>query len=358
MNSILIAGNQIKGNDKIGLSVNSDPTSAGTDPTTNLRIEANIILSNEGGGLSFGSAPGCVIAENVIADCLGTGITGTHVAGATQIRRNSIHDNDGGGVFLALSVLTGAVVEENAIFDNQGYGVTIAGAPPVPPLLPLPYPFGVSLGSNWWGSPAGPAGFFSGRGNAVLGVPGVSKNAIAPVLTAPVFATYTADAEVLKDAQVSVIPSFAATKVEVNRLDTSGVRLVFSDVEPRASGLANTALYTSTALSDYLPASGGQILRAVAVLLAGFDTGTVEVSLAYDPEQLAGRGPEDISVLVLTGGAWAFDASAGSWKLEGAVWRTLSGCPVPGASLIAVEVPVSQLRGEYLAVALALSAIE
>lgn len=344
--NVTIRGNVVKSNDKAGLAVNQ---AFGAVALTGLRIEGNSFVQNEGDGIAFGLAINCSIEANVIMGNLALGIRGVHAPGRTRILRNAIYYNLAGGINLGLGGAVGAVVEENAIFSNQGFGVNLT-ALPVPPLT-SPYTHGFSLASNWWGEETGPAGLFRGSGNAVLGVPGGAVIALAPILPAPIHSGVEG-IRILEKDQISVMKSFAATKVEINRLDSAGVRLIFSEVESRASGWASTAKYTSEAVSSKLAFPDGRVVSAVAILLAGFESGSVEISLGYDPADLGDANPEELLVFAYDGGDWLFDEESGVWLLEGGDWVPLTACAVPGANLIASEIPVIDLLGEIKAIAL------
>lgn len=353
ISNLTIADNEIRDNDDRGITLNQ--LAATSLPFLGLRIENNLIAGNEQQGLWFANAPGCVITGNTITRNLNQGIFGTHSAAETRILQNSVYDNAGGGIEINWIGPGNLVIEENLLVGNNGFAVSLTGAVPAPiPPGPLPYPYGMSLASNWWGAPTGPAGFFGGTGNALLGVPAASINAVAPVLTAPTIASASTKAQIIEYAQVSVIPSFASSKVSVNRLDTSGVRIVFSEVEPRASGLVSTGRFTDYALEEALPKPSGDVVGAVAVLLSGFDTGVAEVALAFDSSVIAGRSPDELQILALEDATWVFDEDAGTWVLDGGTWTPLVSCPVPGANLISVEIPVPDLRGKYIALALVL----
>ena len=351
---ILVRGNSVLESNMRGLAINAPaPTAYAAGSTiVGLRIESNLIVGSEGEGLSFTAAPGCLITGNTIAESLDVGIRGTHAVGGAQTRilLNSIHDNDGGGLDIGLAGAPGVIIERNAIYRNQAFGASLSTLPG--PGQFAVYPEGFSLGQNWWGVPTGPAGFFGGSGNAVLGVTGAAVVGVAPVLPAPVTTGPSESSLVLRYAQVSVVPTFAATGVKVDRRDTSGVRLVFSDVESRSSGQVNTALYTEHAVDNLLPPSPGKVVRAVAILLAGFDTGTAEVSLEFDPSLLSEEEVEGFQVYGLAGGVWTPSENA-EWRLEGGAWEELGlPCPVPGTNLMVIELPVDQLQGKYLALAL------
>ncbi|MFC2095545.1 right-handed parallel beta-helix repeat-containing protein [Candidatus Bipolaricaulota bacterium] len=351
--NVTISGNELRDNDNRGISVNAPLTGVPPALIPGVRIEDNLIVGNEQQGLVFASAPGCVITGNTITRNLDQGVLGTHGAAETRILRNSVYSNAGGGIEVDWAGAGHLVIEENFITENQGFAVTLTGVVP-PPAGILPYPFGMSLASNWWGSPSGPAGFFGGTGNALLGLPALSINSVAPVLTAPTIESVSTKTRLVEYAQVSVIPSFASSKVTVNRLDTSGVRIVFSGVEARASGLVSTGGFTSHAIQQALPKPTGEIVSAVSVLVSGFGDGVAEASLTYEPSDIGDRNPDELQIMELLDATWVFDETDGTWAIEGGTWSPLAGCTVSGANLISVEIPVTDLRGKCIALALVL----
>jgi hypothetical protein len=251
------------------------------------------------------------------------------------------------------------VVEENAICSNQGFGLLLNTVTPPPTLGVLPYPLNISLGSNWWGATSGPSGASWGDGNAVLGLAAGFQNAIFPVLPAPAFAGWRADAApILREPQVSVLPTFAAGNVAVNRLDTARVNLAFRNVEARTPGAVSTAAYTSAAMRNFPACPGGTPLAAAAILVTGLMNGQAEIAFAYTSEDLLeGRGAEALSLWAYCDGTWSIDSVTGTWMLGGGNWEALASCGTPGSQLVIADVPVSKLLGSANAIVLVVRGI-
>jgi hypothetical protein len=291
------------------------------------------------------------------------GVTAVNSPGlipSLTIARNTIDANYGGGISLNAAGAVLCVVEENAICNNQGFGLLLnTVTPPPTPTGVLPYPLNISLGSNWWGATSGPSGASWGGGNAVLGLAGGFQNAIFPVLPAPAFAGWRADAApILRAPQVSVLPTFAAGNVAVNRLDTARVNLAFRNVEARTPGAVSTAAYTPAAIRNFPACPGGTPLAAAAILVTGLMNGQAEIAFAYTSEDLLeGRGAEALSLWAYCDGTWSIDSVTGTWMLGGGNWEALASCGTPGSQLVIADVPVSKLLGSANAIVLVVRGI-
>lgn len=353
--NISLIDNTITGNDGIGVNIQGGGTA------TDLRIVGNAIAENEGTGLFANLCPGAVIRHNRIHENRGVGLQAATSASSNRVDlsicRNSISRNIGGGLNLILNpaaAVTGpvTVVEENAIYENLGFGAQVASLP-VPPLA-LPRPQGFSLGSNWWGVSVGPSGLYAGTGNAVLGFPSNSALALAPILPAPAFVSAAVDASpILASPRVSVLNSFAAGKVIVDRLDTAGFRLTFTDVFARTTGWVSMAAYTEATIRGTPWSELGTVIKSAAILVSGLSDGMVEVACEFDAEALPdGVDPNELTLHAYKGGEWTVSEEMGEWTLTGGSWAPLSGCVTVGAQIAFGELPVTDLLGEVKAIAL------
>jgi len=345
MGNVLLVANKVLRSDKSGISaITGEPGIAG------LRVEGNVIRGNEGDGFSSTGVGvnNLIIHGNEIVANLGFGLNVTDAG--TRVTSNIVHENAAGGLNLTFGRAGPPVVEQNSFYANQNFGCRLNGAPAAPLYL-LPYPYGFSLAANWWGHETGPAGLSAGAGSALLGVPTGSEAAVAPLLPAPLTYGLAPDSGVLSNAQVSLIPTFAATQVKIDRMDTAGVRVLLNEVTPRANGWVSTASYDIDWLGGLKPLPG-TLVRAIAVMAAGFDSGVAELALDYSDAMTGGLTADQLSVYVCEGGEWVFDQVALQWTLEGSSWTPVPSCPVPGSSVLTVELAVESLNGDIKAIAL------
>jgi hypothetical protein len=360
---LIVSDNIVSENQRNGLSIGTAGVAGGV---LGAEIVVNRVEKNEVSGITINSSPGCSVRNNRIAGNLGVGVLavndttgmvpppGVPPTATLTIARNTIDANYGGGISLGAASSPLCVVEENAICNNQGFGLLLAAPPPLPLPGVLPYPLNISLGSNWWGTTSGPSGASWGDGNAVLGLAAGFQNAIFPVLPAPAFAGWSADAApILRAPQVSVLPTFAAGNVAVNRLDTARVNLAFRNVEARTPGAVSTAAYTSAAMRNFPACPGGTPLAAAAILVTGLMNGQAEIAFAYTSEDLLeGRGAEALSLWGYCDGTWSIDSVTGTWMLGGGKWEAFASCGTPGSQLVIADVPVSKLLGSANAIVL------
>jgi len=303
-------------------------------------IKFNKISGNDGDGVNITGTQNASLWRNIIHDNEKAGLVVAALGGPASARQNTIYANQRGGVaFDSTNVL---VLEENSIFLNLSYALSVTGAPPL----------GTSFAKNWWGSATGPAGVFSGIGNAVLGVP--NERDIEPILCAPALAGLADDAAQilgLADAQVSFISSFTAGRVVVDRTDTAGLKLVFTEVSVRNNAFVATVPFTSDALKGKAFSGIGDVLAASAVLVSGIQDGMVSVGFEYGSEVNAADGK--LTLYVYQGGQWKLDDS-GTWGLEDGKWNAVSNCHFGDTNQVLGDVPVESLTGEVKAIALVL----
>jgi len=322
----------------------SDGASAGilvTDVAACQRpsIKFNKISGNDGSGIIINGTANASLWRNIIHDNEKVGLVIAELGGPASARQNTIYANQRGGVqFGSGNVL---VLEENSIFLNLGYALHVTGVS------------GSSFAKNWWGSATGPAGVFSGIGNAVLGVPN-EKN-IEPILCAPALASLADDAAQilgLADAQVSFINSFTAGRVVVDRTDTAGLKLVFTEVSVRNNALVATVPFTSDALKGKAFSGIGDVLAASGVLVSGIQDGMVSIGFEYGSEVNVTDGTL-LTLYVYQGGQWKLDDS-GTWGLQNGKWNAVPNCHFGDTNQVLGDVPVESLTGEIKAIALVL----
>jgi len=338
INWLTLSSNTIINGAADGISVN-DANSV----CASLSLNFNRISRNDGNGVSITHTTGTSLWRNVIHDNEDVGllIANVDIPLPMSVRQNTVYANQRGGVsFNNIGVL---VMEENSIFSNLGYALNKA------PGLPLG---GTSFAKNWWGSATGPAGVFNGTGNAVLGL--ANQQIIEPILTAPALTGSVDDAAYLvdtADAQVSFINSFAAGRVVVDRTDTSGLKLVFTQVSVRNNAFVATMPFTADALRSKAFTDLGNVLAASGLIVSGIQDGIVSVGFQYGSDVNTADGR--LTLYVYQGGQWKLDDS-GTWVLEGGSWDTVSNCHLGDTNQVLGDVPVESLTGEVKAIALVL----
>jgi len=191
---------------------------------------------------------------------------------------------------------------------------------------------------------------FNGVGNAVLGV--ATANILAPILPAPPFAGLADDASpilAVENAQISVIGSFSAGQVVVDRTDTAGLKLVFTEVSVRNDAWVATAPFATDALGSELFADLGEVLAASCVLVSGIQDGMVAVGFEYG-DKLNGSDGE-LNLYVYQGGEWKLNDS-GEWILENGKWDPVPNCHFGDTYSVVGDVSVESLTGRAKAIAL------
>jgi len=316
-----------------------------------LRLEGNELADNRLNGLNVTVGPVvCAIYGNNIHGNHGVGVALTTSAkSAVTSSHNAIWANRQGGVQLAGPTARVLDLSDNDIFGNLGYGLSCT--------WPLGFGAPSQAGANWWGATTGPSGLFAGAGNAILGLTAGASIAAAPILPAPVASGPGKDAVTILDAaksQFALIPSFAAQKVIVNRLDTACLRLVFSGVSDKDFAWVNTAPFTKQALQMPTFSGLGQVVSAAAVLVAGVSDGNVEIGFGFDPSVLpAGTDLGKLRIYLYLDGAWKA-SSRGDWTLEGGAWQAIGTCSVSGGEIVIGSTAVADLTGRTKAIALVL----
>jgi len=329
----------------VSRNIISDGAAAGVLVTTvgggicnRLALQFNKISGNDDDGVDITGTRDTSLWGNIIHDNEKVGLLIATLGGPASVRQNTIYANQRGGVaFDSTNVL---VLEENSIFLNLGYALSVVGAPTP----------GTSFAKNWWGSATGPAGVFSGIGNAVLGVP--NERSIEPILSAPALtglADNAAQILSLADAQVSFIGSFTAGRVVIDRTDTAGLKLVFTEVSVRNNALVATVPFTSDALKGKAFAGIDEVLAASSVLVSGIQDGMVSVGFEYGSEVNAADGK--LTLYVYQGGQWKLDDS-GEWTLENGKWNAVPNCHFGDTNQVLGDIPVESLTGDVKAIAL------
>ena len=310
---------------------------------TRLSIESNRVVGNEGDGVDITGTQGMSLRRNVIHDNENIGLLIGSLVGPAlaSARQNTIYANQRGGVQYAGG--SGLVLEENAIFLNLGYALSVTVNP---------IPGGTSFAKNWWGSATGPAGVYSGVGNAVLGVADADINILAPILPTPPFAGLAYDANsilAVGNTQISFIGSFSAGRVVVDRTDTAGLKLVFTEVSVRNNAWVATVPFATDVLGSKLFADLGEVLAASCVLVSGIQDGMVAIGFEYGDQLNVSDG--ELNLYVYQGGEWKLNDS-GEWILEDGKWDPVPNCHFGNTYSVVGDIPVESLTGDVKAIAL------
>lgn len=305
---------------------------------TRLSIDSNEVVGNEGKGVDVKGTQSMSLRRNVIHDNENIGLLIGTLAGPASVRQNTIYANQRGGVSYDAS--DSLILEENSIFSNLGYALSVTGD-----LTPS-----TSFAKNWWGSATGPAGVYSGIGNAVLGV--ADANILAPILPAPPFTGLADDTNMILEAgkaQISFISSFTAGRVTVDRTDTAGIKLVFTDVSVRNNAWVATVPFAPDALNSSLFADLGEVMAASCVLISGIQDGVAAIGFEYGDKP---NGSDDgLSLYAYQGGKWKLNDS-GEWILENGRWELVPNCHLVNTYSVVGDISVELLTGDVKAIAL------
>ena len=306
----------------------------------NLSLRYNKISGNDGNGVDITGTIATSLWRNIIHDNGQIGLSIPALSGSMSVRQNTIYANQRGGVSFVGAASNVLILEENSIFLNLGYALSVGGGARG------------SFSKNWWGSASGPAGVFSGKGNAVLGING--GKTIEPILSAPPLAGLADNAGQIistANAQVSFINSFAAGRVVIDRTDTANLKLVFTEVTVRNNAFVATMPFTADALKSKVFTGLGEVLAASGVLVSGIQDGMVSIGFQYGSEADASDGK--LALYVYQGGQWKLDDS-GTWSLENGKWNAVPNCRFGDTNQVLGDVPVESLTGEVKAIALVL----
>lgn len=335
INSLTLSANTITGSTGHGIFMEDLGAISLNGPI----VSFNKITANEADGLRINGSANLSIRHNTIAKNENIGLNIVALRGPASVRQNTIYANERGGVAYAAGPGL-LVLEENSLFDNLGYALSSFE----------PLPAGTSFAKNYWGSSTGPAGVLNGTGNAAIGLPG--PNIIQPILPAPAFMGTSPEAKPIintADAQLSLINSFAAGRVVVDRTDTSGVKIVFTGVSVGNNALVSTAPFTEDALDSPLFAELEKVLAASCVVVSGIHEGTATISFEHQQE-LEGEDVH-LALYVYEGGHWML-ADSGEWTLADGEWKAIPNCHFADTYQVVGDIPVKNLTGEVKAIAL------
>jgi len=296
-----LRANEIRANRQHGVST--------SDSEMN-RFEANRVARNQRDGMALTGGSDQALSGNVVE---ANGAVGVRAEGerGLDLHGNAIRDNNGGGI--ELRDVTGADLEANAIHDNLHAGLRATDSE-------------ASARRNWWGDPLGPAGAFSGRGNAALGLP---LDMLVPWLPD------RPERLVLDSAHAELIDAVGPDeRIEIEAGNRAGLRLELARLGRRPVSLAQVTLARygeADALGEAIPLPDGA-LALYSVQVGGLSGGVATVTARYGTLP-AGVKPEDLRL----------------WRWDGAAWTALPGGARPAAERVSGELALEQLKPAYLA---------
>ncbi len=305
-----LRANEISGNRQNGVSAfNSEMN----------RFEANHVSSNERHGFDLADGADHALAGNAAEANGGAGVRAEGERDL-DLHGNAIRDNRGGGV--ALRNVTGADLEANAIQDNLHAGLRATESDAV-------------ARRNWWGDPLGPAGAFSGRGNAALGL---SLDMLVPWLPdrPERLRVDSAYAELIDAVGPDERLRIEGSQHAGLELELAGLgRTVDGHRRPVSLAQVTLARYdeATEALGDSIPLPEGA-LALYSVQVGGLASGVATATVRY------GALPEGIAPEFLR-----------LWHWDGSAWTALSGGVNPAAGRVSGELALDQLKPAYLALA-------
>jgi hypothetical protein len=249
------------------------------------------------------------LIENEIAQNARAGIRLEHVMHVVATG-NAVRANGAGGI--SLTKVADLDLQANAISENMQFGVMASES------------MNLSARRNFWGMVEGPAGGFSGQGNAVLGL---DPTQLIPWLPAA--------PDQIQPASVAgkLIVDSGGDRVQLDAHETTGIELELRELRQvgqdqiRAPALISLGRYT------HVPASVQTMPDGIGyyhVLVRGFDSGVADFTIYYDEAALSSQG-SDSPLRVFS-------------YLHGK-WTPLATNPQPHLGRVVAEAPLTQLEG-------------
>jgi parallel beta-helix repeat protein len=327
----LFQGNRIEANGDDGLAIQVSPENV---------LQANVIRSNARNGLELLHADGArllgntleanrneglyaqassalLLEGNIIRRNGARGLYLQEIA-SVDLQDNEIAENSWGGVLL--SQVRRADLEGNRILSNTQFGLEALLSPTV------------NARRNWWGDPRGPAGAFSGAGNAVIGLP---LDQVVPWLPTP------SDQLVLASVASEMADWPRGNRIQFDASDRADVDL---DVYLAPALAQTTPLTASRTVLIAAKLSGPppgappleNAIKFVSVQVQGLKEGTAQLVVLYHDNELPiGVRTADLRL----------------YRLENGQWQALPSEAQPLFRRVSAELPLSQLQGEPLAIA-------
>jgi parallel beta-helix repeat protein len=280
-----------------------------------LRLVQNTIASNGGSGLEAQGVESLSLMENSIRDNSGHGAYFER-ARDLVIEGNEIEANGSGGI--RLEGVQGADLEANRLNGNLHFGLFVLESERI------------SARRNFWGDREGPAGAFTGSGNAVLGL---KLEQVTPWLPAE------PDELVLNSVSAMVIDPLRGSYIVFDAAERLG--LILELHQPGRGERGHTELVSKVIIIAARYASRpegtpplGAELGFYIITVAGIDSGAAELTLLYKEEdQPPGFDPERLKLFILERGEWV----------------PLPGRADPGLRRVTGEILISQLDGRLIA---------
>lgn len=327
----LLQSNRIEANGDDGLAIEASPANV---------LQANVIRSNARNGLRLLHADGARLLGNTLEANRNEGLyaeasTGLLVQGnairrngarglylqgiaSADLQGNEIAENGWGGVLL--SQVGRADFEGNRILSNTQFGLEALLSPTV------------NARRNWWGDPRGPAGAFSGAGNAVIGLP---LDQVVPWLPRP------SDELVLASVASELVDWPRGNRIQFDASDRADLDLdvyLAPALEQTAPLRAGRTVLLAAKLSGPPPGAPPleNAFKFVSVQVQGLKEGTAQLVVLYHDNELPiGVRTADLRL----------------YRLENGQWQEVSSQAQPLFRRVSAELPLSQLQGEPLAIA-------
>ncbi len=285
-------------------------------------LRANVIRENIQDGLTMQQGESLRLTENRLIQNASRGIALEQVMNVSATN-NTVAENSKGGI--ALTKVADADWMGNTIEKNSQFGLLASDVT------------NVSARRNYWGSAEGPAGGFSGQGNAIAGL---EPQQTIPWLPAPV-------AQVkLESVTGKLITDSGSDRVQFNAHDTTGIDLELRELRQGDQAQIKTQALITLARYTQVPESVQTMSNGLAyyhVLIRGFDSGVADFTLYYDEAELSTRGA-DASQLKL------YFHKEGQW--HALPTQALATSPEVELSRLVAEAKLDQLENGLIALGL------
>jgi len=281
----------------------------------NLRLMRNRVSSNGGSGLRAEEVENFALMENSIRD---NSEHGAYFADARDlvVEGNDIEANGSGGI--RLEGVQGADLEANRVVGNLHFGLLVLSSD------------GISARRNFWGDRHGPAGAFSGSGNAVLGL-GLEE--VTPWLPDE------PDELILESVSAMVIDPLRESYIAFEAAERLGLILELHRpglTKPGRTELVSKVIIIAARYAsrpEGVPPLGVE-LGFYTLMVEGIDSGAAELTLIYsEEEEPPGIDPARLKIFVLEGGRWT----------------VLAGRADPDLRRVTGEILISRLDGRLIA---------
>jgi len=282
-----------------------------------LRMQRNEIAQNGADGLFLRGAEVVVLEENELRANRERGAAFVE-AREVALFGNTIVANGAGGVHVERVVL--GDLERNRVASNIRFGLYVLASE------------GIEARRNFWGDETGPSGFYTGRGDAVLGL---SREDVTPWLPAD------PDALLLRSMASLVLDSPRGSRIQLDATDRLGLRITLYPPGRSLPGRSEWSAEGVLIVGRYAERPEGvppldAEMGFYAVALAGLDAGIARIEVFYrEEDQPPELAPEKLRLLV--------------FRDRDGRWVPLPGSANPELQRVTGEIPLGELAGAILA---------